>query len=135
VTDITKPTPQIQPVSPMQRRADALAELQQLHADYAALQRKSDEDRRLIERYQDRCELLLEELRTSRQNERVVTRKLIRLASAMANIGKLSTEAEEIMRSTREWQDETPEEAAAEQESAQAAVAALPATVSSAHRT
>lgn len=110
-----------------ERQASALDEIRQLHAAYADLLRKTEEDRRTIERQEDRNNLLLDELRTSRQNERVITRKLMRLASAMTNMSRLAVDADEIMRSTRDWQDETPEQAEAEQESARVAVASLPA--------
>lgn len=106
MVDTTKQQPPIVPLSAIQRRAEALAELQQLHAEYAGLQLQCDDQRRQLDRLEDRNSLLLDELRTAQQNERVVTRKLMRLACAMANIGALSREAEAIVRSAKEWHDD-----------------------------
>jgi hypothetical protein len=110
-----------------ERQANALDEIRQLHADHADLLRKTEEDRRTMERQADRITLLVGDLRTSQQEAKVWQRKLIRLASAMTNMSRLAADADEIMRSVQDWVDETPEEAQAEQESARVAVASLPA--------
>jgi hypothetical protein len=109
-----------------ERQALALDEIRQLHAAYADLLRKTDEDRRTIDRQADRIALLVADLRTAQQEGKVWQRKLIRLASAMSSMSRLAQDADEIMRSVVDWVDETPEEAQAEQESAQQAVANLP---------
>lgn len=110
-----------------ERQANALDEIRQLHADHADLLRKTEEDRRTIERQQDRIILLNSDLRTAQQEAKIYQRKLIRLAGAMSSMSRLAQDADEIMRSVVDWVDETPEEAQAEQESAQQAVANLPA--------
>lgn len=105
MTDITSQAYTRAP-SPIERRAGALAELRQLHSDFEILERKSREQERIIDRLTDRNNILLDELRTTRQHERVATNKLIRLATAMSNIGMLTHEAEEIVRSAREWHED-----------------------------
>lgn len=109
-----------------ERQAGAIEEIRQLHAAYADLLRKTAEDRRTIERQEDRIEMLITDLRTAQQESKVYQRKLIRLASAMTNMSRLAADADEIVRSVQDWQNETPEEAEAERESARVAVAALP---------
>lgn len=116
----------LQYTSVTERQAVALDEIRQLHADYADLMAKADEDRRTIERQADRITLLVGDLRTAQQESKVYQRKLIRLASAMTNMSRLAADAEEIMRSVQEWEEETTEQSEAEQESARAAVANLP---------
>lgn len=109
-----------------ERQAGAIDEIRQLHADYADLMRKTDEDRRTIDRQADRITLLVSDLRTAQQEAKIYQRKLIRLASAMTNMSRLAADADEIMRSVQDWEEETPEEALAEQELARVAVANLP---------
>lgn len=109
-----------------ERQANALDEIRQLHADHADLLRKTEEDRRTIERQQDRIILLNSDLRTAQQESKIYQRKLIRLASAMSSMSRLAQDADEIMRSVVDYEEETPEHAQAEQESAQQAVANLP---------
>ena|SRR5690242_2350502 len=121
MTDITRQS-YARPPSQIERRADALAELRQLHSDFEVLEKRYKDQERVIERLTDRNNLLLDELRTSRQHERVATNKLIRLATAMANIGMLSREAEEIMRSAREWQEDEAREMQEDYQSSATAV-------------
>ena len=121
MTDITRQS-YVRPPSPIERRADALAELRQLHSDFEVLEKRSKDQERFIERLTDRNNLLLDELRTSRQHERVATNKLIRLATAMANIGMLSREAEEIVRSAREWHEDEAREMQEDYQSSATAV-------------
>jgi len=106
MTDITTRQAYARPVSRVEQRADALAEMRQLHSDFEVLQHKAEDQARLIDRLNDRNGLLLDQLRISQQNERIAVRKLIRLATAMSSIGMLSREAEEIVKSAREWQED-----------------------------
>lgn len=117
--------PQVQFDTTLQRQAGAIDEIRMLHAEHEDLKRKSEEDRRTIQQLQDRCSMLIGELRTSQQEGKIYQRKLIRLASAMTNIGRMSQDAEEIMRSVQDW-EETEQQAAEEADSERAAVANLP---------
>lgn len=112
MTDITTQQAYARPISQTERRADALAELRQLHAEFEALKSRSVEEQRLIVHLNDRNQLLLEQLRTSQQNERVVTRKLMRLAQSVANIGSLTKDAEAIMKSAQEYEEDEAEQEA-----------------------
>lgn len=87
------------------RQAGALAEVQRIHADNMVMLDKIEQDRRTIERLEDRCTLLNAELSKSQQEGKVYQRKLIRLAAAMSGIGRLTQDAVEIMRSCQEWQE------------------------------
>jgi gas vesicle protein len=113
------------PAQPIERRAEALAELRTLHEEHAEQARIIEGQRKTIERLEDKVDLMQDSLTESRQNERVVTRKLIRLAAAMANMSTLAKVAEEIMHSVKEWHDETPEDGASEQKSAEDIVAQI----------
>jgi hypothetical protein len=106
MTDITTQRAYTRPVSVIERRAEALDELRQLHIECEALQSQSVEDKRLIVHLNDRNQFLLEQLRISQQTERVAMRKLMRLSQSMSNIGRLTEEAQEIMKSAQEYQDE-----------------------------
>lgn len=106
MTDITTQQAYARPTSKIERQANALDELRQLHAEFNVLQNESVEQKRVITHLNDRNHLLLEQLRTAQQNERIMTRKLMRLAQSMANIGLLTKEAETIMRSVQEYQED-----------------------------
>jgi ABC-type transporter Mla subunit MlaD len=110
----------------IERQASALDELRELHRNYEALTRQVDEDRRTIERLQDRLGLLADTLRNEQAEKAIINRKLIRLAEAMSAMHLLSGKAHEIMVSVQEYAQETPEEAEAEQESAREIVTQLP---------
>lgn len=113
------------PATPLERQASALTELKELHEAYGMLVTQADQDRRTIERQQDRIDLLVTNLQNEQQEKAVINRKLIRLAAAMKHMHILSAEAHEIMLSVQDWQ-ETEAQAVAEQESARQIVATLP---------
>jgi len=108
MTDITTQQAYTRPVSKIERQANALDELRQLHTEFDFLQRETADQQRVIAHLNDRNNLLLDQLRTAQQNERVVTRKLMRLAQSVANIGLLTKEADTIMKSAQDFeQDES----------------------------
>jgi len=110
-----------------ERRADIINELRQMQVEMALLKSTAESNRRTIDRLQDRNEMLEEQLEISRQHERVVTRKLFRLAEAMSGMSKLASGADEIMKSVKEWKDDATEQRdAEEQRSAAQVIAALP---------
>jgi hypothetical protein len=102
---------------PMERRAEALAELQELYSAYETAQKQTEADARVIQRLQDRLELMREELTNEREQRRICERKLIRLAANQRNIHRISQDGDEIMRSVQEW-EETAAEAATDEQSA-----------------
>lgn len=87
----------------MNRQAGALAEVQRIHADNMRMHDLAEQNRRAIERLEDQCAFLKEELSKSQQEGKVYQRKLIRLAAAMSGISRLAQDADEIVRSTKEW--------------------------------
>lgn len=88
-----------------QRHAQALAEIKQMHTDYQRMQADLLDARRRLDQQENMIALLKEERDKLRDDLQVSTRKLIRLAAAMSGIGRLTADAEEIMRSVQEWQD------------------------------
>ena len=125
MTDITRLTSREQTVE--DRRAEIIDELRQMQVEMALMKSSAEANRRIIERLQDRNQMLEEDLYVSKQSERVVTNKLFRLAEAMSGMSKLASGADEIMKSVKEWKDdEAKQREQAEQESAAAIVAALP---------
>ena len=108
MTDITTTTQQAyaRPVQKFERQAQAIDELRQLHTEYEDMRRQLDEQQRLIVHLNDRNQLLQQQLQTSLQTERVVTRKLMRLAQSVSNIGKLTEEADSIVKSSQEHEEE-----------------------------
>ena len=109
------------------RRAEIIDELRQMQVEMALMKSSAESNRRTIDRLSDRNAMLEEQLDISRQHERVVTRKLFRLAEAMAGMSKLASGAEEIMASVKEWKDDATEQREqADQQSAAAVLAALP---------
>lgn len=112
------------------RRAQALAEVNKMQTDLTACQAEISTLRRELDRAQDRLDMVVEERDRYRHESKVYRDKLVELSAAMSNIGLMTISAQEIMMTVRELTSETPEQAAAEQESARAAVAALPGRVS-----
>jgi hypothetical protein len=100
---------------PMERRAEALAELQELYSAYEAAQKQTEADARVIQRLQDRLELMQEEITNEREQRRICERKLIRLAANQRNIARIAQDGDEIMRSVQEWEETAAEAAAGEQ--------------------
>lgn len=120
MTDITRLAPRQQSVE--DRRAEIIDELRQMQVEMALMKSTVDSQRRTIDRLQDRNEMLEQDLQDAKQNERVVTRKLVRLAEAMSGMSKLASSADEIMKSVKEWTDDEEEQAA----KAASIIAALP---------
>ena len=109
------------------RRAEIIDELRQMQVEMALMKTSAESNRRTIDRLSDRNDMLEEQLDISRQHERVVTRKLFRLAEAMSGMSKLAAGADEIMASVKEWKDDaTEQQERADQESVAAVLAALP---------
>jgi hypothetical protein len=108
--------------SPVERHADALAEMQRLTEEHAALRQQAEEDYREKLRLQDQIEYLKDQLEIAQTNERVVTRKLVKLCTAFTVFGQLSELAQDVLRSTKEWEEETKHE----DDGARAVIAAFP---------
>lgn len=126
MTDITRLAPK-QQQTVEDRRAEIIDELRQMQVEMALMKSSAEANRRIIERLTDRNEMLEDQLDISRQNERVVTRKLFRLAEAMSGMSKLASGADEIMKSVKEWKDDaTEQQEAEEQRSAAQIIGALP---------
>lgn len=89
----------------MERKAEALAELGELYAAYEEATEQTKADARVIQRMQDRIEMLTEELRATRDRAQVCERKLIRLAANQRNISRISRDGDEIMQSFQEWEE------------------------------
>lgn len=111
MTDITRLAPR-QQQTVEDRRAEIIDELRQMQVEMALMKSSAEANRRTIERLQDRNEMLEQDLQDAKQNERVVTRKLVRLAEAMSGMSKLAAGADEIMKSVKEWTDDEEEQAA-----------------------
>lgn len=103
--------------SPIERKAEALAELEDLYLSHDEAVKRLAADERLIQRLQDRIELLTEELTNERDQRRICERKLIRLAANQRNISRIAQDGDEIMRSMQEW-NEVEAEAADDEPSA-----------------
>ena len=102
------------PDATLSRHATTLSELKKMHEDFAAMQAQAASDARVIDRQQNRIDVLEQEVEHWRRDCSIYRRKLIRLAAAMDMIGKLSHEAEEIMRSAREFEEAQKEAEEAE---------------------
>lgn len=87
------------------RHAQALAEISQMHASYKSMTAQLAEAQRALDRQKDVNEMLKEERNRLFQENRVLTRKLIRLAAAMSNMSRLAADADEIMRSVKDWEE------------------------------
>jgi hypothetical protein len=97
------------------RHATTLAEIQQMTEDYRKMQMELATCYRENDAKMNKIELLETALMESRNGEKIYRRKLIRLAAAMEMIGRLSSEAEAIMKSAREIDEiETEKEARSE---------------------
>jgi len=94
-------------IAPVDRHAQALADMRAMHEEHAELRAQAELDHREIIRLQDQVAALKEQLSESRQHERIVSRKLVRLATSVEGFGKLADAAKEVMLSVKEWQEET----------------------------
>lgn len=102
--------PALQELEPRSvRQATALDEIRAMHEDMQRMSQDLSAAYRELDSRGNRIELLETALQDSRTNERVYRRKLIRLASAMSMIGKLSEEATVIMQSVQEIEEVTAE--------------------------
>jgi|SRR6266404_2308141 len=112
------------------RRAHALAEVHKMQQDLMLAHDEITSLKRETDRAEDRITLLTEECNRYRTESTLFRGKMIELATAMANIGLLTLQAEEIMKITKELAAaETPEQVLAEHQSAKKAIEALPAQV------
>lgn len=94
----------------LERHAQALSEIKQMHLDFKAMQTELIAARRTIDQQANMVELLKEERDRLYQEGRVHMRKLVRLAAAMSGMSRLAADADEIMRSVQEWQETTTED-------------------------
>ncbi len=109
------------------RRAQALAEVHKMQSDLVSCHEEIATLRRALDRETDRCVMMVEERDRYRTEASILKKKLIELARTQANIGLLTRQAEETMMTVDDLAAaETPEQAAAEQESARQAVEGLP---------
>jgi predicted RNase H-like nuclease (RuvC/YqgF family) len=90
---------------PNERKAEALAEIQQLYAAYEDVVSENEQQDRVILRMQDRIAMLEEDLRNEKQRASICERKLIRLAANQRNISRIAQDGDEIMRSVQEWNE------------------------------
>lgn len=86
----------------LDRRAAALAELTKMQSDLMTAHDDVRSMERDLAREQDRVALLIEERDRYRHEASVFRSKLIELATAMANIGLLTIQAQEILKSAQE---------------------------------
>jgi len=102
------PLPAVVP-PPMERRAAALADIQQMHDDLNEAHETIGQLRADLNRETDRCVMLAEERNRFRHDALVYRDKLVELATSMANIGLMTVSAQEIMRVAHELTDkDTP---------------------------
>ena len=94
------PLPAVQP--PMERRAAALADIQQMHEDLNEAHEHIGQLKADLNRETDRCTLLVEERNRYRHDALVYRDKLVELATSMSNIGLMTVAAQEIMRVAQE---------------------------------
>jgi hypothetical protein len=90
---------------PMERKAEAVAEISELYRGYEEAVERIKQDERVIQRLQDRLQLLEDQLKTEQLERRVLERKLIRLAANQRNISRIAQDGDEIMRSVQEWNE------------------------------
>jgi len=83
--------------APQDRRAQALAEIRSMQTELMEAHSKIDALERELARSQDTLSLVAEERKTYRDDSLLFRAKLIELATSMANIGMLTTTAQEIM--------------------------------------
>jgi len=86
----------------LDHRVAALAEVAQMHQDLISANDEIASLKREIDREQDRVSLLIGERDRYRHEATVFRSKLIELATAMANIGLLTMQAQEIMKIAQE---------------------------------
>lgn len=91
---------------PLERTAEAVAEIKELYSAYEEATKQIDRDNRALVQLQDRLRLTEEALQEERAARRVCERKLIRLATNQKNISRIAQDGDEIMRSVQEWTDE-----------------------------
>jgi uncharacterized protein YicC (UPF0701 family) len=110
------------PAALINRHADALAELRQFHDEHQMLEQRVRQQEQYIARLTEQYNVVVDQLHKSREMEGVAVRKLMRLAAHVQGIGMLASEASQIVRDTKEWEDWQQQEAetAAPQEEAKA---------------
>lgn len=125
-------------IHPLERRAQALAEITKMQEELiASNQRIAELERQLsdqqtmmqreINRQQARAEVAEEERAKYRAESHIYRGKMIELATSMSNVGKLVREAEKIAATANALRTgETVQEAEAEQQEAAAIVSSLP---------
>lgn len=91
---------------PLERTAEAVAEIKELYAAYEEATKQNERDNRVIQQLQDRLKLTEEALQEERASRRVCERKLIRLAANQKNISRIAQDGDEIMRSIQEWTED-----------------------------
>lgn len=91
---------------PIERTAEAVAEIKELYAAYEEATKQIERDNRALLQLQDRLRLTEEALQEERAARRVCERKLIRLAANQKNISRIAQDGDEIMRSVQEWNDD-----------------------------
>jgi predicted RNase H-like nuclease (RuvC/YqgF family) len=91
---------------PVERKAEAIAEIKELYAAYEDAVRENEQNSRALTRMQDRIEMLENDLREEKERARICERKLIRLAANQRNIARIAQDGDEIMRSVREWTED-----------------------------
>lgn len=89
----------------IERHAQALTEIKQMHLDFQVMQAQLIEAQRELDKRQNMIELLTAEKDRLYQEGQVHMRKLVRLAAAMSGMSRLAQDAEEVMRSVKEWED------------------------------
>ncbi len=115
---------------PNTARANALAEINQMQTELIDANRQISDLTAQLARSQDAMALVLEERRTYREASFLFRARLVELATSMSNIGLLTLKAQEIMQTIGPLiSTETPEQAAAERESARQVVNNLPANL------
>ena len=90
---------------PSERTAEAIAEVRAIYAAYEDAVKQAEADSRVIQRLQDRIQMIEEDLRETRERAKVCERKLIRLAANQRNISRIAQDGDEIMRSVQDWQE------------------------------
>jgi hypothetical protein len=93
------------PQPPIERRAAALADVQQMHDDLISAHDEIGQLKADLARETDRCAMLVEDRNRHRRDGMIYRDKLVELATAMTNIGLLTAPAHEIMRTVRELVD------------------------------
>lgn len=88
-----------------ERHAKAFSEIKQMHIDFQIMQTELIEARRELDKRQNMIELLTAEKDRLYQEGQVHMRKLVRLAAAMSGMSRLAKDADEVMRSVKEWED------------------------------